>query len=96
MAMAMMMAGVLWPDTMRKDRPHARPRSHSGSDDLRGRCVSLTVPMVVMLRGWLAGAPWYAGPVKGRVDYQLIALGAPAREATPASANEALLISLVS
>ena len=37
----MMMAGMLWPDTIRKDRPHAIPHSHRGSDDLRGRCLSL-------------------------------------------------------
>jgi hypothetical protein len=39
--MTMMMAGMLKPDTMHKDRPHDRPRFRSGSVGLRGRCVSL-------------------------------------------------------
>ena len=35
---------MLKPDRMRKDRPYDRPRSHSGCDDLHGRCVSLDGP----------------------------------------------------
>ena len=60
----MMMAGLLKPDTMHKDRPRDRPRSHSGSVGLVDVVCHWTDPIVVMLRGWLAdGAAMLCGAI---------------------------------